>query len=88
MFAFNAAKGNVRGSLDELRALKELTQLKDLKGNLHRASLSMQKLKILMASSAYMFSSRMWTVEIQKMHEGFFFLSPDPTGMIALCTSG
>ncbi|PNF18720.1 hypothetical protein B7P43_G05034 [Cryptotermes secundus] len=33
MFAFNAAKGSVRGSLEELRALKELTQLKDLKGS-------------------------------------------------------
>jgi hypothetical protein len=37
VFAFNAAKGSVRGSLEELRALKELKQLKDLKGNLHRA---------------------------------------------------
>jgi hypothetical protein len=40
VFVFNAAKGSVRGSLEELRALKELTQLKDLKGNVHKITIS------------------------------------------------
>jgi hypothetical protein len=34
VFAFNAAKGSVRGSLEEVKALRELMQLRGTKENL------------------------------------------------------
>jgi hypothetical protein len=34
VFAFNAAKGSVRGSLEEVKALRELMQLRGAKENL------------------------------------------------------
>jgi hypothetical protein len=47
VFALNAAKGNARGSLEEVKALTEEMQLKNLKANLGNMDQLMNKSPVL-----------------------------------------